>query len=992
MSTKSGELHLGAKKKEKSFALTIKEESYKWENKDITPLEYSLTKSENEHEIVIKVIRKWASQICQLPESIITKEMQPLVDYEKEIKDLANKENLNINEIDDYLKIIFKETAKTKLFFSHVKTESILIWLEKNNYLSYLFNPHYKLSDRDKIIAEWIGSNFVKQKPNLIFKILHNHDNTINPEFWNIILWHLSSKDDPPKPEILANWIILLLDSAPSFYASYERLEFLLIRCRYPEDKYTAYRLFEYLTTPIRKTEPTFSLTDKEDEEKTIDSRVSLRGHDYYLRESWAEYFKPNLDEFSRDIKCIVTNHLKKAYKMNIQFGHAGEKFDSESWFRSAIEKHEQDEHYRKMDVLIDAARDTLEYLLDNNHEQGKRLREEWSETNAPLLKRIAIHGYAYDKDTTPEQKLEFILNSNLLYAIPYKHEVFQIIKIAFKNASDEMQNKVIKSTLAGPTRKNKDKEDKKLNNYEIFNLLYWIYSNAPNSNIAKTAYEEYHNRYPDFIGREYPDFDHWTSGVIAVQHESPYSIEYFLNMPLDKTLSKILSFVGSKHYEGPDRAGMLNVLSNAVINSFDWSIELSNKLISIKEWKEDVWTAVIQGWEKSKHKEPGWLKIFEILSIFIKENGHIDAIGNLLETGIKNIDGGITVEIITDAENLSSLYWESLQTIEREERDDFGWLAEAINNPAGKTAEFWLQALSKRRQYGSEEWKGLPEEYIKRFNDILDSSSYSSQIARIILTSRFNFLYDIDKEWSYSNLLPLFDWDRDTHQAEQAWHGFVMWGRIPVPLREEFYPLLISTAKNLKSNRSEIREVFFKHVVAHAIYDTPQDLRNSWFYKIIEIITPEERKLIVHLIVSTLWDLKDEDKILIWNRFLKPYWKDRIDNIPVILDTAEANEFILLLLRLEIVFSEVVELIRQTNNLDLSQSHLYYDLNRINLDEKNPEQINSLLIHLLSYTEGQFIYEREITELYNKLVKRLSPKQLEPLREKMLSLGCLNL
>lgn len=318
--------------------------------------------------------------------------------------------------------------------------------------------------------------------------------------------------------------------------------------------------------------------------------------------------------------------------------------------------------------------------------------------------------------------------------------------------------------------------------------------------------------------------------------------------------------------------------------------------------------------------------------------------------------------------------------------------MTEAINQPAGKTAEFWLQALSKLSQSEGDSWKCLPMEYKLRFEDIIDNSSYSSQLARVTLNSRFNFLYYLDPDWSLKNLFPLFDWDEDSLRAEQSWHGFLMWGRIPESLRKEFYPLLVSTAKNLNENKREIREVFFKHVVAHAIYDTPKDLKNSWFYKIIAIISPEERKSIVHEINSTLWDLKDDNKDAIWNRFLKIYWKDRIGNIPVVFGKEESNEFILLLPRLEPVLPEVVELICQMNTFDHSQTHIFYDLSHHNLDEKYPLEIGKLLIHLLANTSSDFIYCYEIEQIYKRLSNLLPERELQQLREVVLRIGCTNI
>jgi len=45
------------------------------------------------------------------------------------------------------------------------------------------------------------------------------------------------------------------------------------------------------------------------------------------------------------------------------------------------------------MDVLIDAARDILEWTVAHKPEHARNMIEEWVESDIPLLRRLAVHG-----------------------------------------------------------------------------------------------------------------------------------------------------------------------------------------------------------------------------------------------------------------------------------------------------------------------------------------------------------------------------------------------------------------------------------------------------------------------------------------------------------------------------------------------------------------------------------------------------------------------
>jgi hypothetical protein len=178
---------------------------------------------------------------------------------------------------------------------------------------------------------------------------------------------------------------------------------------------------------------------------------IKLRGEEYHLSESWQTFFRTNLSRCAQVLVPLVQSKLTKAFTINLVIGNAKGHEDRESWWRSAIEKHDQDRVRRSIDVLIDAARDVLEYLLENDPTFAKKVTEQWFRSEVVLLKRIAIHALAIGKCWQKDEKLQWLLDEQLFYDHPFKHEVFQVIKDSFPAASEILQKKILEIAEQGP-------------------------------------------------------------------------------------------------------------------------------------------------------------------------------------------------------------------------------------------------------------------------------------------------------------------------------------------------------------------------------------------------------------------------------------------------------------------------------------------------------------------------------------------------------------
>ncbi len=373
------------------------------------------------------------------------------VEEEKKIGVVVSSYPLRDERDEKYIIEILRDLPTTRFFVSNAVDPKWMDWLDEREISKSLFDPECKLSETESLLTDWICTRFVCSAPETVFGLVHKHGQQLNPEFWRRIVWQVTRAEERPEPKVLAKWVAILLRDVPTDAYRYHSIDYLLTKCRYPEDKGVAIQLLEYLLSPVIETEPSFYISEKmKAEENEIDLRLRLRGDSYWLDECWQGLFKPKLDELWPTLAPIVQLHLTLAYTINESIGHAAGDHDRESWSRSAIEPHEQDKHRRSLDALLDAARDVLECALANDPSAGDCLIAAWFSSGVPLLKRIAIHGVSIASHWMPDEKINWLLEKDLIYHHPYKHEVFQVIAKAFKDTSGVVQHRLVERAEKG--------------------------------------------------------------------------------------------------------------------------------------------------------------------------------------------------------------------------------------------------------------------------------------------------------------------------------------------------------------------------------------------------------------------------------------------------------------------------------------------------------------------------------------------------------------
>ena len=185
----------------------------------------------------------------------------------------------------------------------------------------------------------------------------------------------------------LAHGPVLLMRNTPEFSAG--QLDLAMAASRWPDDRASALLLFDFLTEPQVIHRPTVVSGN-------IRFDIQLRGQGYWLGKAWTDVFVPHLGEAAAAVLAIVDRHLRRAHLYcSRPQGRPSQDGIPLSFDRSAVDTASAGtEHTPAIRCPHDAARDCIETLLDHEGEAGAAYLRMWADTDVPLLRRLAVHGW----------------------------------------------------------------------------------------------------------------------------------------------------------------------------------------------------------------------------------------------------------------------------------------------------------------------------------------------------------------------------------------------------------------------------------------------------------------------------------------------------------------------------------------------------------------------------------------------------------------------
>lgn len=472
-------------------------------------------------------------------------------------------------------------------------------------------------------------------------------------------------------------------------------------------------------------------------------------------------------------VRTLLEEALGNTY--DLLAGYYGERsFDPLSFGRSAIEPHSQDNHRDPVDALIDSLRDYGVRALP----VLPTLPERWWSRGQELFQRLAVHLVSEDKSRDAEQKVQWILDRDILYLTGAKHEVFRLLSISVESISDSLRAALLRQVLEGPTFPDGMPDRDRHAAYSIYNLLGWLSRADPTWTRAAEQLARVQVDNPTFGSRDKPDFDHWSSGGTWGGGRLPIDPDDFVKQADIDAGSALDDLIGRDYsgqtFDEPTWEDALSVVRRAVeirpkLGDVLWRLVIVRTEMGDKAG--DLRRAIIAGWERA---DLGALADAATVLVGTEATNAESSrtVSQFLVSQIrKQVDSDETPAIAAMRSVAGDLWSTQREAFTHTDQSQSSFLS--LNSWPGDLASYWVTEIDRRWRHDRdrEAWDGLNVEERNAILALLSGPTSALDATCPALASEAFFLFVADPAFSEAHILPLF---RNDSTADQAWGTFL--------------------------------------------------------------------------------------------------------------------------------------------------------------------------------------------------------------------------
>ena len=965
----------------KRYVLSCSDDADRWELLGIDLIRYSKSNNGN-HEKLYTGIEKLADF-----------RKRGLFGWKRKIRERGSQPpGINSREQKDFMDLVMSDPVKTR-FFTNVA--AAVEWVDCINDMEYL-NPLFgseELKEQHRDLAEWMASKFACSSPYKLFGLIIEHGRLLNLQFWGILVnavaGHSWNTDDKKE---LSQWIWMLLDSVPSDlnqrnYRTIDQTQLLKLSELCFDNNFNR----EILQCLDLATKSEISLRSRNRSFKNDPTKYAVEFHEsgYYIAVNrlWKDYVKPKLDDLVEPLLNIAVRRLENLHETLVVWEYGNRETDGASVRRKAIEPNDQNIIHRVYDIWVDAARDSLEWLAQHNPEIAEHWRNKLIVSDAPLLRRLAVHVLSCDDQLSVDKKVDWIVERVDIHERAIRHEISRVLKNFYPASNQTYRKKLIKLVRYNQTSISATSKQTTALAQQQYDWLQWFLDAAPGCSQASQALQSISSKYPNFQKNGLFNFLFHTSRVDLSDEQAPWTAEELVQKSAAERLPTLISYERDE-IKNQSNFRIFNVVAEAAKKKFDWGLELGAALVCQKEWATSLWQALIGSWEiillnKQQHRQ-----ILELLSSKRLFEFHSDRVANFLYALVKN--GGVShaFELLPKAKQIALDLWDQCERKDPAQKQCEDWLSWAINHPAGTLTLFWFNAYMIDQKHLESQRGGLDEKYAQVFINIIQDQTLAGRFGRSIIAGQFHLLLGIDEKWTRTNVLPLFKKTDNIAEFHSIWDGFLSWGRLEPNVAKLLAPAFLVALRNIdsRSMRAE-RFVSYYTEMADLFIDDPLA---EWIPKLIASDNADfkhqvakQNNIEFHLLVwgefrhqfaieinTRLRHMDKEERRVLWERWLKKYWDNRLQRIPRCLDATEIRRMMDWLPKLSVVFTESVELALRIQPTKINDFQLFHELKTGDFPEKFPNETSKLLIHLGNFKLPDSMWDTDGKELINRVLE----------------------
>ena len=887
-------------------------------------------------------------------------------DWKSRITTIAEQPPSDNEEQIDLIDYALLDAELTRHFISAETPPEWIGWLAERDDIDGLFTTgtNYSLSERDVHLSRWLAQKFAREHSGQLFQLIGQRGMRLHPDFW----WRLcraigEETDVPMDAETLSRWVSLFLSTPPPLSDEhiFGWLEWgqLGERCMEVGLTNCCIDIFELMAGGRLEIDHPFVFLDGEYYKPFIRAEFNSVCDYATINELWVRALKPKLDNVAEPLLARVVDLLEKRHRILHAWQAANRVSDSLDFPRSSV---------TPIDVLIDAARDCLEHLLEHRAELAAFWCERLIRADPLFLRKLAVHALHVRNDMSETEKIEWLLSRHDILDLPTENETLQVLRTAYPHATPQQRKVIIETVLAfrWPVEDDEEGEDKAA--YEHFHWLYRLHQIDPDCTLTKQELDRVWSDYPYYRPREEPGTgtmreDDWTG------NESPWNVEELLALPAGEWTDELLSFQPSDLL-GPNREGLQIAVEEAAKQDFDWSLQLADTLAVVGNWQTDLWPPLLRSW----CGEYGQMQSGRVL-------GYLKSSALHVQHGRLVVEALIAVLSNDSVPNASALLPEANQIArdlgQHRDRVNLGptvddWLFQAINSVAGKLAQYWVVSLDVWRKQREPAPERISCEYRSVFSEIIADKTQAGTLGKAVLGRFSAHLLEADEPWATHNLLPFFG-QADNMPAYQAvWDGFLSGQKtlhLAELLKDSFFEAISRLKTHLAGGRRRERFVRDFTLMLEYVVSDPAEILNDWIPNLFANTDDEDRVRFGQNLSSRIKRMEDAQQRTLWDGWLGRYMENRLQGVPASLSSGEVGAILGWLPHFTSLFPNAVEIAVRMPPQQLDRSDALFRIRKGTLWESYPVSVADLLIFLDKCTLPPWDWHNDGKELIVQLL-----------------------
>jgi hypothetical protein len=502
--------------------------------------------------------------------------------------------------------------------------------------------------------------------------------------------------------------------------------------------------------------------------------------HDLANADHWRGALPVLLDDFQQ--------LLRDALDLQRELGESTERSDRSCWDLPSISPHWQNRSFHDWVALIELTRDAWLAVREIDTARATRVAQAWFAMPYPTFKRLALFSASYDGCIEPNQWVDWLLadDGRWQWSTDTKRESLRLLVRQGSHVAPEAQGHLEASILAGPPREMYRNDIEPEDWQNLVDQSVWLHlaklksSGARLSKAAAQRLDALSGANPEWklADNERDEFSHWMSGTGDPDARNFHKVDH-----APRKRGELVDWLkNSKPSASPfSEDTWRDICRDRFFHSAFALCDLAQEGL----WLTERWREAMQAWSEDARALRSWRFIAPLVQTMPDELLK-DIAGSLtwwLETVSKSLDRHENIFL--------DLCRRILTLVDEVDVDTDQFVNRAINHPVGQVTQALLNLWFKREPNDGDR---LPAELEPFFTQLCNTDIARFRNGRVLLASRLIALFRVDRPWTETHLLPLFDWEIDALEARAAWEGFLWSPRLYAPLLIAFKTQFLGT------------------------------------------------------------------------------------------------------------------------------------------------------------------------------------------------------